>query len=363
MAPTDREPEEAQVEERESFLSVIGSLGFLILLVFAFKSSVLDANNIPSGSMIPTLKIGDYLFVNKMRYSLRIPFTNTELFRYDDPRRGDIVTFIPPDPGKHYVKRVMGMPGDRIRITNVAGCRLGEFSGTEKHTAIPADYDFPCGSVYEPQIAFVEYREKDRGPWKNYGARMLPARLARSELLDADNQRVLPPDVHPPQSTDARMPVLLEETSNGKKHYIVETAYPDYGDYRFACDDIKTTGCVVPADQYLVMGDNRDDSRDSRFIGYVGRDKIQGKAMIIYFSINWHDIICQAYIRSMDSEAVRRGHGFRLEAFPPAKQARYCSPLDEGQEQESIRVYLERTLRYRIFRMQVRWGRLLRLLN
>ncbi|MFQ3912872.1 signal peptidase I, partial [Leptospira interrogans] len=78
---------------QESPISSTFSFILIVILVFAFKSSVLDANNIPSGSMIPTLKIGDFLFVNKMRYSIRMPFTESELIRIDDPQRGDIVTF------------------------------------------------------------------------------------------------------------------------------------------------------------------------------------------------------------------------------------------------------------------------------
>lgn len=114
----------------ESPISSAFSFILIVILVFAFKSSVLDANNIPSGSMIPTLKIGDFLFVNKMRYSVRMPFTEAELIRIDDPQRGDIVTFAPPLRAlslgdsrdgffaKRYVKRVVGLPGDTIRISS-----------------------------------------------------------------------------------------------------------------------------------------------------------------------------------------------------------------------------------------------------
>ncbi len=363
MASPDKEADQPAPEEKETFLSVLGSLGFLVLLVFAFKSSVLDANNIPSGSMIPTLKIGDYLFVNKMRYSLRVPFTNVELFRYDDPQRGDIVTFIPPDREKHYVKRVIAMPGDRFRIRQVSACSLQAAMGRSVPTPIPPDYGVACGTVHEPQVAFVEYKPHDQGPWQNYGPTMLPAQLARRELVDADNSLVLPMDLHPPQRTDGRVPVLFEETNRGKKHLIVESSFPIYTENAFGCEDFKEKGCLVPKDQYMVMGDNRDDSKDSRAIGFVRRDMIQGKALIIYFSINWQDGICKDYVMSTDAEAARRGQGFRLDDFPPQKQARYCSTLDQNQEQEGIREYLKRTLRYRIPRMKVRWGRLLRLLN
>ncbi len=362
MASPEREPETPEPEEKETLLSVLGSLGFLVLLVFAFKSSVLDANNIPSGSMIPTLKIGDYLFVNKMRYSLRIPFTNAELFRYDNPQRGDIVTFIPPDREKHYVKRVIAMPGDRFRIRRVRACDLGKVMG-KGPAVIPTDYGIVCGSVHEPELAYVEYREMDRGPWRNYGPTMLPGAVARAELMDADNSGVLPIDLHPPQRSESRVPVIFEETIGGRRHRIVESASSMFVENAFSCEDSQEAGCLVPPDQYMVMGDNRDDSKDSRALGFIRRDMIQGKALIIYFSINWQDGICKDYVLSADSESVRRGHGFRLPDFPPEKQARYCSTLDKDQDHEPARAYLERTLRYRIPRMNVRWSRLLRLLN
>lgn len=136
---------------QESPISSTFSFILIVILVFAFKSSVLDANNIPSGSMIPTLKIGDFLFVNKMRYSIRMPFTESELIRIDDPQRGDIVTFAPPFRAlslgdsrdgffaKRYVKRVVGLPGDTIRITS-------KFLSTKK------------GDV---NYSVIEYKEKD----------------------------------------------------------------------------------------------------------------------------------------------------------------------------------------------------------
>lgn len=162
------------------FISSTISLFFIIFVVFGFKSSILDANNIPSGSMLPTLKIGDFLFVNKMRYSFRMPFTEGEIFRYDDPKRGDIVTFIPPDRAiqeeipidpdqvirkpnqipiignlfaKRFVKRVVGMPGDELRITQK---RMQTFSG-----------DFV-------DYTFLEYREKGSKEFKSYNPIALP---------------------------------------------------------------------------------------------------------------------------------------------------------------------------------------------
>ena len=113
-----------QFARRNSGLYHTISLGGIIFWVFLFKSVVLDANNIPSGSMIPTLKIGDFLFVNKMRYTIHFPFTDINLFRIGTPKRGDVVTFNPPEDtagylqGKRLVKRVIGIPGDIIKVVD-----------------------------------------------------------------------------------------------------------------------------------------------------------------------------------------------------------------------------------------------------
>ena len=115
---------------REGFFPFTFSLAVLICVVLAFKDCTLDANNIPSGSMIPTLKIGDYLFVNKMRYSIRLPFIGREIWRHDNPKRGDIITFQSPNPSEqqHYVKRVMAIAGDRIRLREIRACDLMQLS-------------------------------------------------------------------------------------------------------------------------------------------------------------------------------------------------------------------------------------------
>lgn len=107
--------------QQNRLLAGVISLGWLIAFVFAIKTSVLDANNIPSPSMEPTLMIGDFLFVNKMRYTFDLPYTNIHLVRIAYPERGDIVTFTPPQDsasvmGKTLVKRVIGIPGDRVEI-------------------------------------------------------------------------------------------------------------------------------------------------------------------------------------------------------------------------------------------------------
>jgi signal peptidase I len=348
-------------ESRESLLAISLSLGVLVILVFAFKWSVLDANNIPSGSMIPTLKIGDYLFVNKMRFSFRIPYTEIDLFHIDDPIRGDVVTFIPPPPGdsgKHYVKRVIGLPGDRIRIRNLPACLITDPAMSDHLESISAqdreksEYCRELPAFREPQYAFVEFRPSDRGPWLNFSPKRLPDQEEQT-LLDADNSGVLPSRYYGGEMTRAFDPRVFEESVSGKSYRIVET--PEGVEAYAMCDAIETAGCLIPENFYLMMGDNRDDSKDSRFIGLIDRGSILGKTMIIYFSINWRDEICSGYYNLFREEERT---GFLLPDFSPEDQKRYCTHADAMTGYETFGGYLSRTLLNRIPRMSVRWYRI-----
>ncbi|MBL8020619.1 MAG: signal peptidase I [Leptospirales bacterium] len=353
----------------ESPVSFTISMMILIFFVFAFKQSILDANNIPSGSMIPTLKIGDYLFVNKMRYSLRVPFAEfflgkpLELVRIDDPKRGDIITFIPKtDPDKHYVKRVTGLPGDRIRIRNIALCdmyRLYSLPTPDVQRAYSCEQGLR--GPREPVVAMVEYRAHDTGPWLNYAPQEISDTASRELLVDADNTVVLPPEANPSNNTYNRLPVVLTEKLDKGTHFIVETSNPPR--VEGLCEDIETTGCVLNQDEYLAMGDNRDDSADSRIIGPISRASILGKVAIIYFSINWKDEICESYAGNFMNRPIEPNEGYQIPDFPPEKQRQKCSILDGQAKMESVPGYLKRTILYRLWRLDVRWRRIGNLLR
>ena len=336
---------------REGFFPFTFSLAVLICVVLAFKDCTLDANNIPSGSMIPTLKIGDYLFVNKMRYSIRLPFIGREIWRHDNPKRGDIITFQSPNPSEqqHYVKRVMAIAGDRIRLREIRACDLMQLS--EPPPASTTEEDLPqkappettekrlfsCRSgersLQEPFLSLLEYRVQDDGPWIRYQLEELSLTGSNKELLNSDNFGVLPAEYISPIVPDEHLNSLVyRERGKNLSHLIVESA-----EFRSAyelCPEIYNSGCVVPKERYFVMGDNRDDSTDSRQIGFIQRKHIYGKAIMIYFSANWRDQICTHYWKIYRETGLASSNsqiGFDLPNFPPSKQYRYCTEFGTTQ--------------------------------
>ena len=222
---------ENKEEEQESFLSFVFSLVFLIFLVFICKYSILDASTIPSGSMIPSLRIGDYLFLNKMRYSLRMPFVGTELWRIDDPKRGEIITFVPPGGSikTPYVKRAMALPGDLIRLRFIKACQLKKELYKMKRNFQPSrEKAYTCNfsDKNQPTITLFEYKAGNTGEWQSYLKREVPTAEIKKMMEDADSLDVLDPNVIPEIYFYFRhpLPVLYEEEVQGESHFILETS-------------------------------------------------------------------------------------------------------------------------------------------
>ena len=189
----------------------------IILVVLLIRSFLFEPFRIPSDSMMPTLLDGDFIFVNKFTYGLRLPVVNTEIVRLGQPDRGDVVVFrLPSDPATNYIKRLVGLPGDHVTVRDKRVWINGEPQ--------PVEFD----GVYEG--------------FGHTGAQI------GVERLGAVPHRVL--------------------------------HIPSRPSYDF--DD------VVPAGHYFFMGDNRDNSRDSRFaeVGFVPEHLVVGKAVVIRF--NWN---------------------------------------------------------------------------
>jgi signal peptidase I len=196
----------------------------ILIITSSFRSAVADWNDVPTGSMKPTIMEGDRIFVNKLAYDLKIPFTTAQIAQWDDPKRGEVVVLYSPFDGKRLVKRVVGIPGDKIELKN--------------------------------NLLYVNGRRM------NY------------DLLDPSTVLDIPPEDRP------YFHFTLEELS-GRKHPVMTTP----GRPSLKSFDL----IVVPADHYFVMGDNRDNSFDSRHFGTVHRNKIVGRAVAVVASLNPDD--------------------------------------------------------------------------
>jgi len=204
----------------------------VILVVFLLRSFLFEPFRIPSGSMIPTLEIGDLILVNKYQYGIRLPILNRTVVPIGQPQRGDVIVFrYPHDPTQDYIKRVVGLPGDRIEYRNHAL----KINGSAVALA-------PMDRYFEPGRAqtYQQYMEK----------------------LGETEHRIIWADGDGAQAYDA-----MQQTRASA------CVYSDGG-----------VACTVPEGSYFVMGDNRDNSEDSRFWGFVPDRNIVGHAFFIWMN-------------------------------------------------------------------------------
>ncbi|HEU4856093.1 MAG TPA: signal peptidase I [Rhodanobacteraceae bacterium] len=216
----------------------------VILAVLLFRTFLIEPFRIPSGSMMPTLLVGDFVLVNKFAYGLRLPVTNTKILATGEPQRGDIAVFrYPLNPKEDYIKRIIGVPGDTIRV-------LGEQVYIDGKPA--------------PQTLVGAYHGTDKVSIRmEENPNMSPVQLY-SEDLDGVTYSTL--------------------------HFRYIETYDCMGSGGTLLPD---GGCEwkVPQGYYFAMGDNRDDSADSRFWGFVPEGNLAGKAFFIWFSLaDWHRI-------------------------------------------------------------------------
>jgi signal peptidase I len=200
------------------------SIGGAILVALTLRAFVFEAFKIPSGSMIPTLAIGDQIWVNKFVYGLRVPFTTTRIIDFATPKRGDVIVFVCPEPPhEDYIKRVVGLPGDEVAV------RGGEV--------------FINGqAVQRRSLGEEQYWDRDPSGWQKFSA------SAYQETLGAHSFTV------------------LHESSPELLYYHDARPY------------------VVPPDNVFMMGDNRDHSHDSRAWGPVPLRNIIGRSTFVWWS-------------------------------------------------------------------------------
>lgn len=204
----------------------------VILVVFLLRSFLFEPFKIPSGSMVPTLRIGDLILVNKYHYGLRLPVLNTKITQGNPVKRGDVVVFrYPPKPSVDYIKRVVGVPGDEVAYLNK---RL-TINGQKVPTTVAPDFLDEDVMAY-----FRQFEESVEGK--------------RHKVLNDDGRPAFIPGVED---------------------------FPFRNNCRYSVEGVT---CKVPPGHYFMMGDNRDNSLDSRYWGFVPDGNIVGRAFFVWMN-------------------------------------------------------------------------------
>ena len=205
----------------------------VIVGVFVLRSFLFEPFKIPSGSMVPTLLVGDLILVNKFDYGVRLPVLNKKVIANKDPQRGDVVVFrYPPDPRLDYIKRVVGLPGDQISYQNQ---KLSINGQPVPLKALGEFYD-------EDSLRYAPQFSEKRGE-KDHRILVDPR---RSSFFGTDSPR-----------------------------------FPFAENCRYSAEGVT---CKVPAGHYFVMGDNRDNSQDSRYWGFVPDENLVGRAFFVWMN-------------------------------------------------------------------------------
>ena len=239
-APDEKEP--SWIEYSKSFFPVI-------LIVFVLRSFLVEPFKIPSSSMRPTLEVGDFILVNKYVYGIRLPIIEKKVFPLGTPQRGDVMVFrYPQDPSKDYIKRVVGIPGDEVVY------RDKQLTINGQPVALT-----PAGSA--------GYIDDNR--FRHVYIDVFEEKLGEAGYKVAHDPKIPP-----------FFPDQVINNFPAKQNCVY---------------NVRGLTCKVPSDHYFMMGDNRDNSQDSRFWGFVPDDHIRGRAFFIWF--NWDDITSFAFKR------------------------------------------------------------------
>ena len=235
ITQVDRDTGEAKIRliMQPWWLDWTAGLFPVIIVVFLLRSFLFEPFKIPSGSMIPTLLINDLILVNKFHYGVRLPVINLKVLDVDSPQRGDVMVFrYPPKPSLDYIKRVVGLPGDEVAYLNK---KLTINGKPLSKTALPDFFD-------EDSMRYAKQFEEVTTNNKHY------------RLLNDDDR-----------------PAFIPGADD----------FPYKQNCRYSSEGVV---CKVPEGQYFMMGDNRDNSLDSRYWGFVPEKNIVGKAFFVWMN-------------------------------------------------------------------------------
>jgi signal peptidase I len=226
---------EASILRQPTWVEYSGSFFPVIALVFVLRSFLFEPFKIPSSSMVPTLLVGDLILVNKFDYGIRLPIVNKKIIEVGNPQRGDVMVFkYPKDPSQDYIKRVIGVPGDKITYENKRLTVNGQ----------PVEY-----------VPMDDYLDDERPVYHKQFLEKLPNVPHR--ILNMDGARTL--------------------------HLSAVEEFPHHENCTYLYDKFT---CIVPEGNYFMMGDNRDNSADSRYWGFVPDQNIVGKAVFVWMNFS-----------------------------------------------------------------------------
>ncbi|WP_101049839.1 signal peptidase I [Macromonas nakdongensis] len=228
----DLQAAQRQLLQQPWWLDWTAGLFPVILVVFVLRSFLFEPFKIPSGSMIPTLRIGDLILVNKFHYGVRLPVVHTKILANHEPQRGDVMVFrYPPQPSLDYIKRVVGVPGDEVAYLNK------QLTVNGQPVAKAPESDF-------------------------YDAGVMRYAQQFGETLGGKHYKTL---------NDGDRPAFIPGVGE----------FPFKDQCRYSVEGVV---CKVPAGHYFMMGDNRDNSLDSRYWGFVPEANIVGKAFFVWMN-------------------------------------------------------------------------------